>query len=295
MINSELALLPDWRFCMIDLGVKGPRYSNWQNSPFLLQNIPPNHNVGVLTGEHSNGVIAVDFDGAFAWSYWEEHIKISIPKTVIWTSGRDARCQMAFNVPQEMWPFIKTFKIVNNDKTEGLEFRWNGCQSVLPPSIHPDTHKPYKWIISPADVYVEDIPLELLEWMINYIPIPKVNEIEVEEVTLENLTLDKLNECELVLQKIKRYEPKLAYDDWIRVTWATVSYLGNEAGLTLMRSLWPEQSKNEYQKLMRGYNHQASPKFGSLIHRAASHNPPKTQRQIIRQAFSPSKQIRNFL
>ena len=301
MTNSELRLLTDWRFCKMDLGVKSPRYANWQKTPFSLQSVPQSGNVGILTGSQSNGVIAIDFDGEFAWRFWDENIKIpfDIINTVSWTSGRDARCQMAFKIPQEMWEFVKTFKITNDEKTEGIEFRWEGCQSVLPPSIHPDTQKPYEWVQSPSSAPVQEIPLDLLEWMINYSPLSKVEEdLTIQEVQIEDLTIDKFNEIEKVLKRIHDYEPQLSYDDWIRITWSTVSHVGSAAGIELMKEFWPEKEKNEYARLMRGWSISKSPKFGSLIHRAASHNITKydgisgymTRRQTINDTFYPNKQ-----
>ena len=296
MKDLELALLPDWRFCRMDFAVKCPRYSNWQISPYLLESIPPTGNIGILTGHQSNGVLAIDFDGPFAWKYWQENIPYPLTElnTVTWSSGKPARCQMAFNVPKEIWEHIKTFKIIEPDvtdrKPDGLEFRWEGCQSVLPPSQHPDTKKPYFWIVSPADVYVQDLPLDVLDWMLSYnLPVKQEDAIEIAEVTVDTLTIDVLDETERILKKINQYEPRLGYDDWIRVTWATVSHVGTEAGIALMNSFWPEQSKNEYHKLLRGFSIAKSPKFGSLVHRAASHNTPKEAKQLIKQAFGNNR------
>jgi hypothetical protein len=297
MKNIELLVLQeqDWRFCRIDYAKKGPTYSNWQNSPYLLQSIPATGNVGVLTGRSSNGLLAIDFDGAWAWEYWQANVPYSLQElnTVVWSSGRTARAQMAFKAPQEAWPLLHTFKVNGPEDADGkkqqLEFRWDGVQSVLPPSMHPDTHKPYEWVSSPLEVEVQELPIEVLEWMFNYSPVVVHPDIEIAEVTIEDLTIDKLNECETVLKKIKQHEPVLGYDDWIRVTWATVSHIGTEAGIILMRSLWEEKQSGEYKKLMRGYNLQASPKFGSLVHRAAQHNAPKQPKRILSNAFRPQQ------
>jgi hypothetical protein len=295
MKDKELEILSDWRFCKMDYATKCPRYSNWQNSPFSLQSIPPTGNIGILTGPKSNGILAIDFDGYFAWNFWSNNIQypISNLKTVTWTSGREARCQMAFNVPEELWPHIKTFKIVSPDKTEGLEFRWDGCQSVLPPSMHPDTKQPYFWVEPPSTTPIQDLPFEILEWMLDYSPIITDRDIILDEVKIENLTLTLLEETESILLIIKQNEPNLSYDDWIRITWATVSHIGTEAGLAVMQSLWPEQSKNEYRRLMKGFSISKSPTFGSLIYRSAKYKT--TQRALIKQEFSPNKTIKQFL
>jgi len=43
-----------------------------------------------------------------------------------------------------------------------LEFHWGGRQSVLPPSLHPATNKPYIWLNNPLDIP----PLPAPEWLI---------------------------------------------------------------------------------------------------------------------------------
>jgi len=294
MLNLDLLILQEQgcRFCRIDYAQKGPTYKNWQISPYLVEQIPATGNVGVLTGEHSNGLLAVDFDGAWAWDEWERKVpyNLELLNTVTWTSWRPGRAQMGFMVPQEAWPLISTFKLTGpvdySGKNQQLEFRWNGVQSVLPPSMHPDTHKPYEWVIAPSTVLIQELPLEVLEWMVSYAPPIETDDEGIEPVTIENLTVTQLDECERVLKKIKQHEPTLGYDDWSRVTWATVSHVGTEAGLVLMRHFWPEQSTGEYKKLLQGFNLQRSPKFGSLVHRATKHNAPTTTKSTIKKAFS---------
>jgi hypothetical protein len=70
-------------------------------------------------------------------------------------------------VPEAAWHRIKYQKILtgisgDDGKEECLEFRWIGHQSVLPPSIHPGTGKPYVWINSP----LQSPPVQAPEWLI---------------------------------------------------------------------------------------------------------------------------------
>lgn len=291
MNSTELTHLTDWRFCRMDYAKKGPTYNNWQQTPLLLQDIPASGNIGVLTGPLSNGLLAIDFDGPWAWSYWDANIAIELPDTVTWTSGREARCQMAFTVPVEMWDFLKTFKAVEPNVEEGrkpdcLEFRWAGVQSVLPPSMHPDTKKEYEWVTSPLECAVAVLPLDLLEWMLAYVPIRKAAPThDMPLMDLNNVTDDKIDECIKVLAQIKQHEPVLGYDDWIRVSWAAASHVGLDAARVILNDNWPEREHGEYTKLFRGFSIAKSPKFGSLVFRAASHNAPQEKKQIIKKAF----------
>lgn len=307
-----LELLPNWRFCKIEHGVKGPRYSNWQHTPLTLEQVPANGNIGVLTGPYSGGILAVDFDGPFAWDFWRDNIKIPFTdlNTVMWSSGRHARCQMAFSVPAEMWEFIKTFKIndpefVEDDnvldefgkkkKADGIEFRWIGVQSVLPPSMHPDTKKNYEWIIPPSEAYVQEIPLDLLEWIINYVPVQKV--VAQPKQFVSDPDIDKVAELVNVMTELKKHNPSLAYDDWFKVTFSCMTHIGVPQGVVVMQTFYPESKKGEYNRLAYYYSQGHNPPgIGSLIERVRRSDPSflrpvPTQRALIREDFNTTRNI----
>ncbi|MBD2616257.1 DUF3987 domain-containing protein [Nostoc punctiforme FACHB-252] len=124
---------------------------------------------GLRTGKWSNGILALDADGEAA------HEKLNqlggLPKTVSFTSGKPGRCQYLVRVPQEYWSVISTKKINTgvkgaDGKDQLLELRWNGCQSVLPPSVHPETGS-YKWVNSPQDSAIAECPTWIIEYFLN--------------------------------------------------------------------------------------------------------------------------------
>jgi hypothetical protein len=115
-----------------------------------------------------NGLLAIDIDGESAAKLL---LKLSggntIPVTTAWTSGRPGRRQYLLSVEEKNWPRCRNLRIgtgiVGDDgKEECLEFRWLGTQSVLPPSIHPLTNKPYTWINNP----LQTPPALAPEWLI---------------------------------------------------------------------------------------------------------------------------------
>jgi hypothetical protein len=125
---------------------------------------------GIRLGRISGGIIAIDFDGQSAWELAQELSSGKLPDTVSFTSKRPGRHQRLYRIPEEYWGAIATKKIktgVKGDdgKQEQLEFRWDGTQSVLPPSKHPDTGQ-YVWINSPQDIEVADAPMWLIEQML---------------------------------------------------------------------------------------------------------------------------------
>ena len=124
--------------------------------------------VGLKLG---NGLLAVDIDGESAAKLL---LKLSGKNsltdffaTTAWTSGRPGRKQCLFSVVEKDWNRPRNLRIGTgvlgvDGAEECLEFRWLGTQSVLPPSIHPVTNKPYTWINNP----LQTPPALAPEWLI---------------------------------------------------------------------------------------------------------------------------------
>ena len=95
--------------------------------------------VGLLTGEHSDGLVALDLDGASAEPLLQAISKGELPQTVSWTSGKPGRKQLLFQVPDSYreplknftrsviteYEGIKTSTDEQGKPTELLEFRYN--------------------------------------------------------------------------------------------------------------------------------------------------------------------------
>ena len=260
MKNDELEILKDWRFVPIDYGSKAPKEKDWQKKHRSLAQIPQDKNIGVILGEASNGILAIDFDGPWSWEYWIENVCIPFDKidTVTWTSNKVGRCQMAFQVPKEFWKFMPNkFEVSgplgDDGKPQQLEVRWgndiSGCQSVLPPSLHPDNkidpNINYTWLRKPSEVLIQECPADLLEWIINY---KKEENYIPEEVDVPKSTPDEVAE---LAEELKKYYPQLPYDTWIRVTWAFCNEIGYDDGIMIMKYHYPESKRDEYKSLSR--------------------------------------------
>jgi len=119
--------------------------------------------VSIVTGPLSGGIMAIDFDGPAAWKkYLELSDNQAPPFTLHWTSGKIGHFQILLSVPPEKWEGLKPQKI-ELENSNKLELRWNQC-STLPPSIHPDTQKPYRWE-SDADTPIAECPDFILDLM----------------------------------------------------------------------------------------------------------------------------------
>jgi hypothetical protein len=271
MIDPILQQQPTWRYCRVRAGEKRPYPANWQKTPLLLHEVD-SENIGLILGPAGLGVCAIDFDGTSAWNWFAETGIKELPITPTWTSGKQDRCQMAFQVPEEYWDVLETKKIQTQAPSkpgagdgEGFEFRWAGGQSVLPPSIHPSTKRPYEWLVD-ATHEVAVIPEELLiVWLEQITKKAAVVEDTLPEVKLDDLDQFDINEAESVLKLIKERYPALSYEDWFRVTSGLAHRIGRDAALVLIKQYYPEQKSGEYKTLFRSWNKAKSAKFGSLV------------------------------
>src|SRR4028119_2303135 len=151
---------------------KQPYQKNWVKKECSRSEILAQLETGKATGvglKLGNGLLAVDIDGESAAKLL---LKLSrgntFPVTTAWTSGRPGRRQYLLSVEEKNWPRCRNLRIGtgiagDDGKEECLEFRWLGTQSVLPPSIHPLTKKPYTWINNP----LQTPPALAPEWLIN--------------------------------------------------------------------------------------------------------------------------------
>lgn len=148
---------------------------------------------GLRTGDISNGLLAIDFDGISAFNLMMCLKGFEKPeKTVSWSSGKHGREQRLFKIPDQYREQLKDFNRLalsqfgsfKCDEKEQLEFRYNGCQSVLPPSSHPETGS-YHWVNSIVETEIALAP----QWLIDFLLAPKTAEIAIEKEIIN----EKLN------------------------------------------------------------------------------------------------------
>lgn len=270
MKDNILSKQTDWRFCRVRHGEKMPYPANWQSNPLTLDEVDSD-NIGLLLGPMSNGIVALDFDGPSAWTWFNATIGCELPVTPMWTSGKDARCQMAFIVPEEYWIFLRTKKIAHTKdpliaEGEGFEFRWAGGQSVMPPSLHPNGNN-YEWIV-PASEQVAELPDAILAYWLTMCN-PARPPVEASPINLADITDEQFAEINNLLANIKQKHETLDYDTWRDVSWATAYHMGTGIATELMKQYWPEKTSGEYRSVIfRSYNSALSPKIGTLRHLA---------------------------
>lgn len=116
----------EWRK-FIETFPSSNHYSLWEEDY-------PEANIGLLCGKNS-GLIAIDIDVD------DEYVFNLIPQSHIRKIGSKGETRFFKYNPE-----IQSEKILDPNKNVIFEVLTDGRICVLPPSIHPDTNEPYKWL-----------------------------------------------------------------------------------------------------------------------------------------------------
>jgi hypothetical protein len=109
--------------------------------------------VGVIAGQASHGLVAIDIDSDD--SAIQAAIIAALPATTVKKTGAKGETLFFFG------PAIAASKSWNIGDKRVVDLIGPGRQTVLPPSIHPDTKAPYRW--SGPDTLEDLAPSELPE------------------------------------------------------------------------------------------------------------------------------------
>ena len=163
-----------WYLVTIPAGSKGPTKFGWQKPEQALSDPDaareyyeqnPTHNVGLLHG--ASKTCAVDIDNVEYTKIIFEELGIdfselmqSAPQII----GRENRGKLIFKAPDDLGTHKISWPVKDDPrKTEVVfELRAGATQDVLPPSIHPDTGRPYEWAGRSIFDGLPDLPPQLL-------------------------------------------------------------------------------------------------------------------------------------
>lgn len=121
--------------------------------------------IGVLLGDKSGGLLAIDFDGPGSEEKFQEmfgHSSSELPASIAWTSSKDQRRQVGFVVDRELWSELKTRQFQSDGSTV-LKIRWSGSQSVMA-GAHPETQG-YSWVEGCSPAVCQD-PAPAPDWLL---------------------------------------------------------------------------------------------------------------------------------
>lgn len=268
---------------MIDRGSKAPRYPRWNLISYKLEDVPRSKNIGLMLGPKSGGTLAIDFDGMSSFSWWEKNVPYDLrsllSSSAVW-QGRSGRCQIALRVPETLWDLVPskfaiTTGVGSDGKPEQIEWRWSpgdlGVQSVLPPSIHPDTGEPYQWLNPPSKTGIAIVPDEVLAWAIQY-RLPKVEPTVVHYHSGSGSDIDQ-KQVETILDELVKHYPQLPYDDWFRVACIVANAVGDSVAVNMLQARWPEQIAGEYMRKIKSRDSSRTGTLGSLVFMIRKYNP----------------------
>lgn len=163
-VRAGLALVP------IPAGLKGPRTKGWNERENAVTTEARARqlrgNLGLAHTYSTPSTCTLDFDNLGEARPWCTERGVNIdsyldaPGAVRIDSGRPNRAKLLYRLPPGMAP-LRSITVADG----AMEFRCASAdgktyQDVLPPSIHPDTGKPYRWIGDWRKI--PELPAELL-------------------------------------------------------------------------------------------------------------------------------------
>jgi predicted P-loop ATPase len=222
-VRAGLLLVP------IPSGLKSPLTKGWQQRARCIDDPETaeflDGNVGLAHAYSGTVCLDIDdFDKAAEY-FSDRGVDLTewldAPDAVQITSGRIGRAKLLYK-----GPVLPTFSL----KPMGFELRCGNnanttMQDVLPPSIHPDTGKPYEWAGRGSWQRIPEMPLELLElWQSMIKPDTKIPR-ETRETRVE---------LEPLRAMVANHDPDGDYDSWVRVGMAIHHETqGSDEGLAL--------------------------------------------------------------
>lgn len=140
--NGKRPTLPGWQNYR-DHQATEPEFESWLDQK-------PDMNIGIPMGPY-NGMVAVDIDFGELFEYpenheilniWAEHIRELLPYSPLYRKGKKFYAAYFRYSGQTGGPFEVNGVKVGDFITAG--------QTIIPPSVHPETHAPYEWITDHA-------------------------------------------------------------------------------------------------------------------------------------------------
>ncbi|NJN75631.1 MAG: hypothetical protein HC796_04685 [Synechococcaceae cyanobacterium RL_1_2] len=128
--------------------------------------------IGLLTGQISGGIVAVDHDGESCDSYLTKKLGLptdqALSPSIKFSSGKQGHYQILYLIPQVFWKFTKTTKWLTEVGNEQIELRWNNLQSVFL-GAHPQTEG-YGFIsgCSPKEITIQSAPMWIIRAMLTF-------------------------------------------------------------------------------------------------------------------------------
>lgn len=244
--EADLALIP------VPLGAKGPISKGWNREAFAIRSV---FEAAKLVGCNIGlshlwcATCALDIDDMTLAEPWlaargvNVQALLAAPDACLISSGRPNRIKAIYRLPRGV-PWLPTI----NPTGSGLELRQSakeGTRTVhdlLPPSIHPDTGKPYVWAGTGHWSRLAALPTELLAiWRSKKLCGPRISPARQAKPRLRAEGGGWTNDEWRRLQEILRSSPGIPADH--RDVWIKVGMALHSTGHPEAYELWVEWSQ----------------------------------------------------
>ena len=142
-----------FKLCVIYPGKKAPIYARWEQTPIPAHRVSDDKGLGLLHVQSRTA--SVDVDDLEQAHHWLETKGIDLgalldqDDAVRIISGKPNRAKLIYRLPNGRDP-LPTKQITDREGRVLLELRCasstgSSLQDVLPPTIHPETKRPYAW------------------------------------------------------------------------------------------------------------------------------------------------------
>lgn len=244
-------------------GEKAPHWNRWQNTRIdmmsnerYLRNLANDRNIAVLTGEPSGGLCSIDIDDDDSVEPFLA-LNPALQKTLM-SRGRRG-CNLWVRIEGE-YPRVRPLK--RRDGSAWGEWRGTGVCTTIH-GIHPEgmayTRFPE---VAPVTMRFEDIhwPDDLV------LPWNEPERTATAPVLRSDVPQWTAGDVRGMLACIP---PRPDYDQWLRISSAVWSALGEDEGTALLNEWSPEEEPGEYEAKFKGRLERVT--AGTLVHIAKQH------------------------
>jgi len=166
-VKDKAPFIPEWQSIKVTEAV----IDAWEDSHLGFAN-----GFGFRAGQHNIGYLDIDTDDIELIHRIDEVLDLSQICVKKGLKGKTVFFRFQDNPKKSKY----NIKLRPSDKKATCEINFNVGQTVLPPSIHPQTGTPYKWISnSLLDVDIDDLPLineERIEYLEEILRSPSLKE-----------------------------------------------------------------------------------------------------------------------
>jgi hypothetical protein len=222
MIEFQEYAAHGWRLCDIARGRKAPLYNDWNTPEKIAATTDAAEGLdGAGLCHADSGTCAIDLDNIAAAKVWLAERDVDLDgllnaqDAVRIESGKPGRSKLLYRMRKP----LRTIQ----PRGVGIEFRCAtadglSMQDVLPPTLHPETRKPYRWVYGEELIgdwrRLPPIPAGLLHvWRAQIAEVGDHSIAQSEDTPAGALiALERLEKL-----IFKNRDPDMEYPDWIKV------------------------------------------------------------------------------